>query len=80
MDCSQYLWCLVGVQILPLQGKKNTELALTLEQTVKLIFTSGHNTLAVAFKGASVILGLYKGRIYLKHDVVIKKELLGHSY
>ena len=33
---------------------------VTLKQGVKLIFTGGHISLVVAFKGLNVILGLYK--------------------
>ena len=35
---------------------------------VKLIFTGGHISLAVAFKGLNVILGLYKCNCSLTRD------------
>ena len=37
-------------------------------QGVKLIFTGGHITLVVAFKGPNVILGLYKWNYSLTRD------------
>ena len=38
---------------------------------VKLIFTRGHISLEVAFKGPNVILGLYK----CKYSLTVKREL-----
>ena len=38
---------------------------------VKLIFTGGHISLAVAFKGMNVILGLYK----CNYSLTVKREL-----
>ena len=38
---------------------------------VKLIFTGGHTSLTVAFKGPNVILGLYK----CNYSVAVKQEL-----
>ena len=39
---------------------KNVYQMLTVARRVKLIFTGGHISLTVAFKGPNVILGLYK--------------------
>ena len=38
---------------------------------VKLIFTGGHISLVVAFKGLNVILGLYK----CNYSLTVKQEL-----
>ena len=38
---------------------------------VKLIFTGGHISLAVAFKGPNVTLGLYK----CNYSLTVKREL-----
>ena len=42
-----------------------------LGQSVKLIFTRGHISLEVAFKGPNVILGLYK----CNYSLTVKQEL-----
>ena len=40
-------------------------------KSVKLIFTGGHISLAVAFEGPNVILGLYK----YNYSLTVKQEL-----
>ena len=49
---------LIGLKILNLQ--EDELLWLGYSRGVKLTFTGGHISLAVAFKGQNVILGLYK--------------------
>ena len=44
---------------------------LSYSRGVKLIFTGGHISLAVAFKGPNVILGLYK----CNYSLTVKREL-----
>ena len=40
--------------------RNNPPVPVLLDQGVRLIFTGGHISLAVAFKGPNVILGLYE--------------------
>ena len=47
-------------------------LVKTVARGVKLIFTGGHMSLAVAFKGPNIILGLYK----CKYSLTFTRELL----
>ena len=42
-----------------------------INQGVKLVFTRGHISLVVAFKGPNVILGLYK----YNYSLTVKREL-----
>ena len=53
----------MGVRWLEVQGgewKMGQEKSQGLDRGVELIFTGGHISLVVAFKGLNVILGLYK--------------------
>ena len=43
---------------------------------VKLIFTGGHLSLEVAFKGPNVILGLYK----CSYSLTVKQELIAATW
>ena len=59
-----------GILYFPIRVRANIS-NFTLYQGVKLIFTGGHISLAVAFKGPNVILGLYK----CNYSLTVKREL-----
>ena len=50
------------------QPKAQQEDSDSIDQGVKLILSGGHISLAVAFKGLNVILGLYKCNYSLTRD------------
>ena len=56
---------------LPSAQKANSRSASLHTRAVKLIVTGGHISLAVAFKGPNVILGLWK----CNYSLAVKQEL-----